>query len=179
MTDPLITAARFLVDQMEWCRHRQFAAEVLGDIEAARRVLVGLIDGAAPRRYLGPCGQEFEIDPDTGVMTMCEGDVYAREHSSIAHCRSCGAEHDVAERWRWLDEELRSRAFRAAHIADAYRINVNTIRSWYARERLIPHSYDENGRPLFNVGDVLELAEQDAQRRAANEAKRAEKEMAA
>jgi hypothetical protein len=42
-----------------------------------------------------------------------------------------------------------------------------------ARGQLVPHGHDAEDRPLFNVGDVLDLAAADAARRATEQAKRA------
>jgi uncharacterized protein YjcR len=95
----------------------------------------------------------------------CEGDVYARDGAASGRCRTCGAEVDTAERQAWLDAEVRSRAFRAAHIAEAYGIRPNTIRKWAERGKLTAHGTDRDGRPLYNVGDVLDLAVADAARR--------------
>jgi hypothetical protein len=95
----------------------------------------------------------------------CDGDVYARDGASAGRCRTCGAEVSTAERQAWLDAEVRSRAFRAAHIAEAYGIRPNTIRKWAERGKLTAHGTDRDGRPLYNVGDVLDLAAADAARR--------------
>lgn len=197
MTDDLTTASRFLAGNMEWARHWRFADELLADIQAAHRVMTGLIDGAPPRHYLGPCGAAdltnvaptADADPVWREGQTCEGDVYAREGASNGRCRTCGAEVSVQDRRAWLDETVRGHAFRAKHLADAFRINVNTIRSWHLRGKLWPAPnpdvfqpsrvedlwYDAD-KPLFLVGEVLELARQDAERRAANEAKRAQRE---
>lgn len=195
MTDPLTNSARFLAEHVEWMRHRPEADEFLAAIDAASRLMTNLIDGAPPQVYLGPCGALTgppgrRVHPITcncrdcmtmitagpiGQPTECDGDVYARQHASVGRCRTCSAEVDADARRQWLDDEVRSRTFRAVHIADAYSINVNTIRSWYARGRLTAHNH-EDGKPLFNVGDVLDLAAADAKRRAENEAKKARRE---
>jgi hypothetical protein len=178
VTDPLILAARFLAEHVEWIRHRPEAAEVLADIDAARRILVGLIDGPAPGRYLGPCGAHVDVigecdDPDCELADQehavdtatCPGDVYAREGSDHGTCRTCGARFNVAERRAWLDETVAGYTFRASQIADAYGIPPGTIASWVSRGQLLPHGHDERGRALYNLGEVLELARGAALRR--------------
>jgi len=121
---------------------------------------------------------------------ICDGDVRAYDGAKVGRCRACGAEVATSEREDWLDGEVRQHAFRAAHIADAYDLNVNTIRSWatareelrdregrvtqYARPaRLLAHDHDFEGRPRYLVGDVLDLAAAEAARRATEQAKRA------
>lgn len=172
--DQIVLCAEWLSRQMEWLRHRREVEEALGSIQAAARVVAGIARGPASQKYLGPCGA-FEVDDreegDEGP--PCEGDIYAREGASVGRCRTCGAEVSSGERAAWLDGEVRSHAFRAAQIAQAYGVNVNTIRSWAARGALLAHGQDREERPLYNVGEVLDLAAADAARRAGEQAKRA------
>jgi hypothetical protein len=219
VTDPLIAAAQFLSAQLDWLRHatdemgQPYAAGVFAEIRDCASRMRGVVEGPADRRYLGPCGAVREhqdlcghgkADPcfaddftdececwcHDGEPDTCEGDVYARDGAPAGHCRTCGATVDTGERRKWLDAEVRSRAFRAAEIASAYGINVKTIRSW-ATERqarydhsgtqveaarpakLHVHGWDRDGRPLFLVGDVLDLAAVDAARREQARAERA------
>jgi hypothetical protein len=171
VSDPIISAARFLADHLEWLRHRPEADEVLADIEACARIVAGIARGPAAQKYLGPCGAplvDFDFRTDESTVGTCEGDVYAREAASVGRCRLCGAEVSTDARRAWLDAEVRSRAFRAVEISRAYNINIKTIRSWINRGQLIAH-----GEGLYNVGDVLDLAAADAARKASDQARRA------
>lgn len=197
--DPLAVAATWLSRQMGLLRGREFVADAMAEIADGRNVMVGLIDGGAGRHYLGPCGavelhdaSSYEEGPESVLIEglPCDGDVYARHGAGTGRCRTCGAEHDVAPRRVWLDDTVRGHAFRAAHIADAFRLPVDTIRSWHMRGKLWPAPrpeaerpcrvdelwHDERDRPLFLVGEVLDLARVAAERRAAAEAKRALRE---
>jgi hypothetical protein len=112
------------------------------------------------------------------TLVQCEGDVFARHGSQYGQCRACGATYDVADRRTWLDGEVRAHAFRAAHIAQAYGLSADTIRSWAARGQLVAHGTEidvKTGRPvpLYNVGDVLDLARDAAARKAERQAQRA------
>jgi hypothetical protein len=177
-----------------------YAADVFAEIRDCASRMRAVVEAPADRRYLGPCGAVLECNPircapdcppGCGVYEpICEGDVYARDGAPAGHCRTCGATVDTGERRAWLDAEVRSRAFRAAEIASAYGINVKTIRSW-ATERqarfdhsgtqveaarpakLHVHGWDRDGRPLFLVGDILDLAAADAARREQARADRA------
>lgn len=197
--DQVVVAARWLAGQVEWLRHRQEVSEFLLDVEACARVVRGIARGPVDYRYLGPCGAELPAQSGPcpvgcachhgphyactepggcgsagcGRGGTCAGDVYARDGARHGSCRTCGSEVETAERQAWLDGEVRGTAFRASQIAEAYRVNVNTIRSWAARGQLVPHGHDEHGRPQFNVGEVLDLAAADAARRATEQAKRA------
>jgi hypothetical protein len=118
------------------------------------------------------------------VLTPCDGDVYAYRGASTGRCRNddCKAVHSVADRQAWLDAEVRAHAFRDREIADALNISVKTIRSWAtarpesrnaagkvtrsaAPARLIAHAYDRDGKPLYLMGAVADLAEVEALRR--------------
>jgi hypothetical protein len=187
--DPIIIAANFLLRNLEWLRHHPGCDESLADIAAAARVVAGIARGPAEQQYLGPCGTTLVEDITAighdggeGIRTFreteCDGDVYAPRGGSVGRCRACGAEVASEDRRAWLDAQARSHAFRAVHIADAYGINVNTIRSWATRGQLVPHGTETDMRtgkpvPLYNVGDVLTLAAADAARRAEQQAKRA------
>jgi hypothetical protein len=188
VTDPLTSAARFLADHVEWMRHRPEADEFLAAIDAAARLMTNIIDGAPPQVYLGPCGAPAQIEvtafsdlPDRDFVDglPCDGDVYARQHASSGRCRSCGAEVDADARRQWLDETVRETLFPASLIADAYGLKVNTLRSYAHRGLFGAHGHDARNRPLYNVGEVLDVFREKARQRAENEAKRARRQEAA
>lgn len=87
----------------------------------------------------GGCGSAGCGRP-TGV---CGGNVYVRvldtetgDCAGTGYCHRCGGPVATDERRAWLDGEVRQRAYRAIEIAQAYDVNVNTIRSWVARGHL-------------------------------------------
>jgi hypothetical protein len=192
MTDPIAKLATWLAGHVEWMRHRQEADEFLSAVDACLRVVRGLARGPSEQKYLGPCGgccatcgctpgwhvggnaatSGHRCEGDFGSST-CDGDVYAYRGAKVGRCRTCGAEVATSEREAWLDAEVRAHAFRDREIADAYGVNVKTIRTWVTRGHLVPHGHDADGRPLLNVGDVLDLAAADAARRETDRAKRA------
>lgn len=196
--DYLIRAARYLAAHLEWMRHRPEADEFMTDVDACARVMRGLARGPAEQRYLGPC--EAEVPPSVadgrcleGVPAQaedgkvvhsligepcraygeCEGDVYGHMGGHMGTCRTCGAHVNQDERRAWLDAEVRGWAYRAAEIAEAYGVNVKTIRSWAGRGQLVAHGHDAQERPLYNLGEVLDLAAGDAARREEARATRA------
>lgn len=180
--DPIIIWARWLAGHVEWIRKTDDAERFLIEVDECARAMRSVVRGPSEQKYLGPCGAAEQIDitmfgHQPGSQTMdgppCDGDVYASRGSRTGRCRVCGAEVSTAERAAWLDAEVRSHAFRASQIADAYGVNVNTIRTWAHRGQLVAHGHDADGRPLFNVGDVLDLAAGDAVRRHEAQQKRA------
>jgi hypothetical protein len=176
MTDLIVEAARFLSAQIEYSRHQPWVDEFYAAVAQAAGEMRFVVNGPDEQKYLGPCGAAlvgFDFETDRSTIDTCEGDVYAYRGAKVGRCKTCGAEVATGEREAWLDGEVRTWSFRASEIAGAHRINVNTIRSWHARGQLAAHGHDSEGRPLFNVGEVLDLAAADAARRATEQAKRA------
>lgn len=138
-SDLIVEAAEWLLGHLGWLRHRQEVSEALSGIAAAARIVAGIARGPAAQRFLGPCGALLLTpepwEPGMPASAECDGDVYAREGAQRGVCRTCGAEVSTAERQAWLDGEVRAYAFRAAHIAQAYGVNVDTIRTWSTRPR--------------------------------------------
>jgi hypothetical protein len=183
VAETLTEAAKFVSGQMRWLRHAldeqggAYAAAVFAEIGDCASRMRGMVDGPAAQRFLGPCGAYVitgvhgdEIGDVSGH--PCDGDVYGRPDAEHGSCRTCGTRYRRDERQAWLDGEVRTWAFTAKDIADAHGINVKTIRSWAERGQLTHHGYDREGRPLYLVGDVLDLAAESAARRETERAKR-------
>jgi hypothetical protein len=200
----LAVVAGWLVGHLDWLAHRPEVDEAFGDFAACARIVRGIVRGPADQRYLGPCGAVRSCEglvvgdwpeADCGnhvvhelhELPPCDGDVYVRGDARTGRCKTCGAEVDRSDREAWLSGEVRGWAFRASEIAEAYRVNVDTIRSWAFRGHLKSYYRTETGivapwndvaagakaERLHYVGDVLDLAAADAARREENRAKRA------
>jgi hypothetical protein len=183
--EPILVAARWLADHCEWMRHREECAEFLGDVEACARIVRGIARGPADRVYLGPCGAErkhgglcaggvcFEDDftdecdcwCHRGEVKDCDGDVYGLPDGDTGRCWTCGAKVDQDERQKWLTAEVRQRAYRASELEHAYGLNSATVRKWAERGLIVAHGRDGQGRPLYLLGEVLDLAASEAARR--------------
>ena len=180
--DLVVELAGWLPGHLEWMRHRAEVDEFLTDVDACARVVRGIARGPVDQRYLGPCGalilpesdqEGSEVGRDT---PECSGDVYGPQGGSTGSCRTCGARVSQDERRAWLDEQTRDRAYRASEIEDAHKVKAHTIRMWAARGIIAEHGRDRLGRPLYLLGEVLDLAAAMAKRRAENEAKRLRRE---
>jgi hypothetical protein len=178
--DLIVGASEWLQGGLEWLRHRQEVSEALSGFDAAVRVVRGIARGPREQKYLGPCGAERRVylDPeDFGGFDdiTCEGDVYGPTGGHNGTCRTCGATVDQGERKAWLDDEVRSRAFRAVEIEDAYGVSANLIRQWAtpARGLVNVHAQDREGRALYLLAEVLDVAAGQAAKRAEAQAKRA------
>lgn len=158
-------AARFLLGQLEWIRHRPEADETVEQLQAAASVLVRCVDRPPALRYAGPCWAE---DADGG---QCEEELYALEGAATVRCPGCGAAHDLGLRRQWLlgqvDDVLANAATLAAALSSLDRpVTASMIRNYADRGRITAHGRDRDDRPTYRVGDVLAVLADVAERRA-------------
>jgi hypothetical protein len=184
VTDAIAEAAQFLTEQMRYVRHQEWAAELFTAIGDCARQVRATIDGPAGRKYLGPCGYvetpeectRYGIgDHDCAQHQPCDGNVYVRVDATTGRCQTCGAGAARSEREAWLDSEVRGWAYRASEIEEAYGVDANLIRQWAtpARSLVQVHGHDREGRALYLLSQVLDVARSQAvkreERRAARE----------
>jgi hypothetical protein len=175
-------AARWLVGQLEWLRHQPEAAEAFTELRNAARELQRVVDRPRDLWYAGPCRNDL---PDGGV---CEVDIYAVPGTRTVRCRECKAEYDAVARRDWLLQEARDQLLHAEWIARALTalgiedLTGSRIRNLAARGRIEQKGTNAAGDPVYKVGEVLDVLEEQAQieegkrrRREAKAAKRAEK----
>jgi hypothetical protein len=151
-------AASWLAEhgQMEWLRHQREAAEAMAELREAAREVERIVDRPRDRWYAGPCWEDL---PTGG---RCEVELYAVPGARVVRCRECRAEHDAAGRKAWLLAEARDVLAHAALIAAALTalgmpVAVGTVYSWASRGRIVAHGSDTLGRPLYKVGEALDL----------------------
>lgn len=149
--------AGWLLGHLEWVRHRGEVVELYDDVDHAARVVVAIADGPAPGRYAGPCDT---VDPDTG--RACGADVTARPGAGVAVCRQCGARYEVAARQAWMRAQVEDRLARPVEIAGVLLtlgvpVGYSTVARYAARGLIAAHGHDSDGRPLFRIGDVLDV----------------------
>lgn len=170
------TAARFLLDQLGWLRHRPEAAEALGELHQAALQLQRVLGGRPPRWYAGQC---WELIRDAeGNEQRCTAELYAAPGASAVRCPSCGKAHETAYRRDWLLREASDTLAHAELIARALAalgiegVTGSRVRNLAARGRLLAHGSDQADRPLYRVGDVLDLIHEQARVEAERVAKR-------
>jgi len=143
---------RWLARRLDWVRHRQWAGECWDELHYAAGLVARAVDRPPARRWLGPC----DVPGADGV--PCAGDLYVQPGAAHVGCPVCGISHDVAERVRWLEQITRERAYTAAEIAAATGVRAERIRQWASRGQIAAHGRDRLGRPLYRLGEVLDLA---------------------
>jgi len=151
------------------------AADCYTAMVELRRALMRHVDNLG-KRWAGPCTamvDEYALSLDsgdqlrpvlvqTGTRRQCGADLRTRPGSPVIICAECGAEYDPIERAQWTlgqsRDHLDSAAFIAHALTDAgYPVKRNTITMWARREKLFAWREDDLGRPLYRVGDVLDL----------------------
>lgn len=174
-------AAGWLTGQLDWLRHRPEAADVYRELHTAVSRLRWLVEGPVPRWYAGQCWELVDGQ-------RCTTDLYANPGADTVRCPECGYRHDTAYRREWLLDEARDTLAHAELAARAItalgrRVTSSAIRGYAHRDRLINHGHDAAGRPLYRVGDILDLLDEaerlETQRALARATKQARKDAAA
>lgn len=159
--DPIIAAARFLGQQLDWLRHatdqhgEPRAVQVHAEIAACAGKLRSLVNGRQPGRYAGPCSTEIDGK-------VCGKDVEAAPGSNVGKCRECNAEYDVDEQQAWMRTEIEDMLASPTMIHGillrlGFPIGYSTIAAYAKKGRIVAHSQDGEGEPLYRIGDVVDV----------------------
>lgn len=156
-----------------WLRQREEAPQAKRDIEHAVGRLRSTVDRRTDRVYLGRCGSVDYLDETTPdpESVPCPEDLYAHPKAKTVTCRVCEAEHDVDGLREHLLHLVEDQLAHAAWISQALsRLEVPiaeaTVRSWAARDRLVQRGVDARKRPLYRIGDALDLVREETARQA-------------
>lgn len=125
-------------------------------------------------RHVGKCWYLTDRPPDRIFAGICSATtldgrqcytwLYATPSKPVVTCTGCGTHHDVAERREVLRQAAEDVLANAAEISRAVTwlgeaIKPDRIRQWAARGRLAKRTEDD-GKPLYRIGDVLDLLAQ-------------------
>lgn len=162
--DTPASMAALLLRNLPWIVRNPLAPEAYDEITYAVRVTRRVIDRAEDRSYAGTCGAETSGE-------ACTDELWARPKAATVVCRTCGAEHDVAERRTWLLDAVEDRLAPASLIAAAVTrlgqpVTSERVRQWARRGRIVARGHEGDERPLYRVGDVLDLLAGEAARHA-------------
>lgn len=148
--------AAWLAKQTGWLRMRPEAEEAFDELHNTTRHLRRTIDTHVERWYAGRCGVPL-LDDDGD----CTADLYALPGAAWVTCPECGASFDAEDRKAELLDEVRDTLQNAETIARALSIwgwptTSAQIRGYAFRGRIVPHGQDGK-RPLYRIGDVIEV----------------------
>jgi DNA-directed RNA polymerase subunit RPC12/RpoP len=170
-------AARWLLAgrHVEWLRHRPEAVEASEELRYAVALARRAIDRAEPRWYAGQCGAVTiatqVVAAVFGCSDRCQVELYALPGAERIRCPECGSEHLAAERRAWLLESARDVLAHAELIGRAASalgkpITQAMIRGYAARGRIAERGTDVAGRPVYQVGEILDVYDDNQRRRA-------------
>lgn len=139
----------WLAARIHWLRHHAAAAEAFDELHAAITTARHVIDRPPDRWYAGPCDH-------------CHADLYAKTAATTVACPNCGVRYDVHARRSWLLDAAEDVLAPAVEIARALTtlavpVTDGSIRGYVHRKRLTVRTHDTTGRPLYRLGDVLDL----------------------
>lgn len=146
--DTLVSLSAWLLGRVGDLAHHEAAEEAKAGICDATDRAERAIDRIADRWYAGPCDN-------------CECDLYAKPSAGWVIC-PCGAQYDVTARRTWLLAAAEDILASAALIARAlpplgHEVKVDRIYKWAERGNIVAKSVDLRGRPLYRIGDVLDV----------------------
>lgn len=185
--DTVASMCRYLLRWSDWLRVSPDGPEALDELLDLEERLRKLVDRPAERWFAGPCGAEIAHAGQNGGQggsgerqsiggyLVCDEPLYARTERGNVECRVCGATYDIGERRAWLLTYAENQVAQASLIARAItawgevesseRTIAARIRQWGVRNRIFPVLHERvNGveRPLYRIGDVLDLLAEDA-----------------
>jgi hypothetical protein len=155
-------AAAWLANVPTALATHEAARDMHDEITAIVGAVERMVDRRADRAYLGTCGEWIDDGDGEFDCHQCNGQLYARPNAPTVTCRVCGTRFDVANRRAWMLTDAEDQLLTAIDCARALAglgnaVSVDTIRTWSHRGRIAPHGHTTAGRPLYRVGDVLDL----------------------
>lgn len=168
---------RWLAEQVSWMRAQPDGPDMHRHLIDRLRAADRVVDAPSMRAFVGRC--PTEIADDDGNTTTCDTELWAPpgRYTSDVKCRACGTAHPIADRRRSLlgraDDMLLPRTDLARALSGfGVEITPKQLENWTTRGRLSTHGYTNTrpGRPLYRVGDVLDLLAADRARRSVRSA---------
>lgn len=179
--------ARWLLARLDRLVGSPLVVEFDRDVARVIAALRSAVDRPADRWYAGPCDtagcveETFDVD-DAGrtVRRLQPTQMYADPELQVVKCRRCGTSYDVEARRAWLLDAAQDTLAHAELIgraAPALGVDITpaAVRGYADRGRIVAHGTDLRGRPLYRVGDVIDVARDVLARRAEVKAKAAVK----
>lgn len=159
----------FLLGRLNQIGHHESAIDIAKQISEPIGKARWLIDRPADKWYAGPCNNEILVDG--GSPRECGQELYAKTGAVVVECQACEAQFDVKARREWLLQAAEDHLANASTIARAVtwlgeeQVTPHRVAMWVKRKRLVAKGHEPYGdsknpdrtRPLYRVGDVLDL----------------------
>jgi hypothetical protein len=126
-------------------------ADIRDLVLRARRV----IDRPAQKVYLGECGGMTEKGP-------CTAALFGLQDRLGAHCFECGSDWLVDARRQTMLSGIEDKVAHSGNLAALVKANgvplaSSTVRNYARRGKIVSVGVDARKRPLYRVGDVLDV----------------------
>ena len=163
--DDLPAISRWLMWRVDGLTFHDIGPEAVDEITDAVAKCHRIVDRRPDRQYLGICSAENE---ETGE--PCTAELYARAGARVVSCPACEVEWDIDTRRKVLLDRAEDVLATAAEISRAVSwlgaapLTSDRVRQWAARERITVRGHDRQGRPLYRVGDAIDLLSGEARR---------------
>jgi hypothetical protein len=154
----------YLLRYRGWFRANPAGADAVVDFSRITGKAKAVVDRPPDLVYLGICSMRTKT-PD-GV-DECPEDLYAVHGKDVTVCRRCKNQHDVKHRQQILLNSVKDQLATASDISRGLSgldmvVTAERIRQWKTRGRIVPRG--DADRPLYRVGDVIDLIVADAER---------------
>jgi len=149
-------AASWLARNIRTLRQHSEAGQAWDELTNAIREARRAVDRPLERVFAGPCG----APDDAGF--ACKEDLYAAPGKTTVTCKSCGNHHDMAQRREWMlsiiEDQVAYSGLLAGLVSNlGVQIGSSTIRRYASAGRIKVISVDAKRRPLYRIGDVLDV----------------------
>lgn len=157
--------ARWLLGQVQSIRMDEAGGRLYDEVTYAHDQAQRIIDRPEPEIYAGRCdAADVRVIVEGGALMttigVCGSDLYARLVDKAVKCPTCGAEYDLALRKKDLLARVDDEWARPHIIANALTsldepVTPETLRKWIERKYIPQVGIDDDGKPLYRVGDVV------------------------
>jgi len=160
--DDVASCCRYLLGHADWIRTKDWAPEILDELDALEAQLRRIVDRPADKWFAGPCDG-------------CDRDLYAKVGAKSVDCKECDRVYDIAIRRAALLAEAEDYLANATELARAVSwlgsepLTAARVWKWAERGRITVKGHQEiRGKqiPQYRIGDALDLLAIDTTKKA-------------
>lgn len=162
-TDSARGYARWLLRYTHHIRQHPAADQLVDEVTDAIARVRRVIDRPPEKLFFGRCGA------DLGDDQQCVESIYGYAARNTVLCPACHTEWDIAARRAWLLEIVEDEVAYSGLLAGlvsglGVQISSSTIRRYAKKGRIHALAVDARHRPLYRIGDVLDVCLQRTRR---------------